>query len=313
MSRLGSVRRQAEAVVARRTIESQLVWVLGSPRSGSTWLLQLLGGHEAIVPVNEPLIGWYLGPFLSDLPGWHGEALDSRNFTLRKAQERQPDQFFAEEFRSSWLPGLARMMRARFLAHAVRYPARAPLLRSVVAIKEPNGSQSADIIMAALPKSRLLFLLRDGRDVVDSELAANEKGSWVSQEFPGGGGIGADERRAFVVQSAQKWLWRTQVVQQAFDAHPGPKHVVRYEHMLADPQAHLVSIFRWLGIDAEPAMTRKLIDRHAFDELPAEARGPQKFFRAASPGLWRENLDSEEQAAINAVIGPKLRELGYPE
>src|SRR3712207_8163602 len=41
--------------ISARRIEPKIVWVLGSPRSGSTWLLRLLGDHGAVVPVNEPL------------------------------------------------------------------------------------------------------------------------------------------------------------------------------------------------------------------------------------------------------------------
>jgi len=44
---------------------------------------------------------------------------------------------------------------------------------------------------------------------------------------------------------------------------------------------------------------------------PAEHRGPDKIFRAAQPGLWRENLSADEQEVVEGVMGPKLRELGY--
>ena len=207
--------------------ESSLTWVFGSPRSGSTWLLLMLSRHPAVVPINEPLIGWYLGPFLCDLPGFDASALSLSNFTLRRVQRNKPDQFFAHEFSDVWKPDLARMMRRRFHAHALNSNSPVPPSERRVVIKEPNGSQSADMIMSILPRARLLFLLRDGRDVVDSELAANKEGSWVSKGFPGVSGISASERQAFVVQSAQKWLWRTEVVQQAYRDHPGPKLLIR--------------------------------------------------------------------------------------
>src|SRR4051794_27467777 len=91
-------RTRAREFRAGHDLEERLVWVLGSPRSGSTWLLQLLGEHEAVVPVNEPLIGWFLGPFLSDLPGWDTSTLDTANFTLRRVQRDKRDQFFATQF-----------------------------------------------------------------------------------------------------------------------------------------------------------------------------------------------------------------------
>jgi hypothetical protein len=64
--------------------------------------------------------------------------------------------------------------------------------------------------------------------------------------------------------------------------------------------------------DVSDDAVRKLVQERAFDAIPAELRGPDKFFRAAQPGLWRENLSADEQAAVERVIGPKLRELGYP-
>jgi len=45
--------------------------------------------------------------------------------------------------------------------------------------------------------------------------------------------------------------------------------------------------------------------------VPPAARGAREFFRAAQPGLWRESLSSEQQAAVEEVIGSKLRKLGY--
>jgi hypothetical protein len=297
---------------ADRTIEERLIWVFGSPRSGSTWLLRILGDHDGVVPVNEPMLGWYLGPFLSDLPGFGTAELDSYNFTLRQVQDEKRSQFFAGEFEDVWRPALGRMICERFAAHTLRYPPKggAPE-RALVLIKEPNGSQSADIIMSALPRARFLFLLRDGRDVVDSDLAAHQAGAWVTKEFPGAQGISEDDRHAFVVQSARKWLWRTEVTQRAYDAHPGPKLVMRYEEILADTTGQMRLLLDWLGLETADAWLDAAIDRHSFERVPEEKRGASEFFRAASPGLWQQNLTPDEAAAMEQVIGPKLKELGY--
>src|SRR5689334_14464240 len=119
--RVGAWRRAARDERILRGIEPQLVWVFGSPRSGSTWLLLLLTEHPTVVPVNEPLIGLYLGPFLSDLPGWRTQTLDAQNFTHRRLQAGKHEQFFATEFADIWLPSLRDMLLRRFAAHAIRY------------------------------------------------------------------------------------------------------------------------------------------------------------------------------------------------
>lgn len=285
--------------------------MLGSPRSGSTWLFALLAEFDAVVPVNEPLIGWFLGPFMSDLPGFTADGVGTDEFTLRRVQARNPAQFFNDEFADVWLPHLGEMMRARFLAHAQRYPARVPLTSTLVVVKEPNGSQSADVLMAALPRSRFLFLLRDGRDVVASELAANGRDGWVGREFPGFRGITADERLDFVVQSAKKWLWRTEVVQGAYECHTGPKLLARYEDLLDRPEHHLRLIVEWLGLDVARDRLAAAVEKHAFERIPVAARGSNEFFRSASPGSWRRDLRPLEQDAVQAVLGDKLCELGY--
>jgi len=86
--------------------------------------------------------------------------------------------------------------------------------------------------------------------------------------------------------------------------------MVRYEDLRANPEQVLAPLAEWLGIGLEPVL--EALQRTTFESLPAEQRGTGRFARAATPGLWRKNLTREEQAEIEAVIGLKLRELGYP-
>jgi hypothetical protein len=307
------LRQRARARRARRGFESRLVWILGSPRSGSSWLLQLLASHPAVVQVNEPLIGGYLGPIISESTNVNPDELELSNFTLLRAERDKPESFFSTQFEDAWSPALGELIVERLLAHTLRYPSEVSPSRTIVAIKEPNGSQSADVLMSALPESRLLFLLRDGRDVVDSELAASMKGGWLSVSIPGVSGISEDERVDFVRRSAYKWLWRTEVVEEAFRTHAGPKHLMRYEELLADPAGQMRTAFDWLDLRVDDSELSRWIESRSFENVPAEARGPQGFFRAARPGMWRESLTAEEQAVVEAIIGPKVRELGYDD
>lgn len=273
--------------------------------------MRQLAGHPAVIPVNEPLIGQHLGPFFADEPGIRARDLDSSNFTPSRYLSGAGQYFFAAEFRDAWAPQLGSMIRARFHAHASARGGSVPASERFIVLKEPHGSQAADVIMESLPSSRLLFLLRDGRDVVDSELAAAAKDSWLGEVFPVVAGIDPSERLAFVEQAAYKWLWRTEVVEQAYAAHQGPKILLRYEDMLAAPAINLRRVFDWLGLQISESELEALVADQSFERLPAEHRGPGKIFRAATPGLWRENLSDEEQAVVDRVIGSKLRDLGY--
>jgi len=294
---------------SREAFESRVVWMFGSPRSGSTWLLGMLAQHPLVVPMNEPTLGYHLSPFLSNEPGYRADDLDFENFTIRKVMAGQSSKFFADDFRDVWIPGLRRLINDRLRAHVERNPAEKPVDDSIVVVKEPNGSQAADLIMEAQPDAALLFLLRDGRDVVDSELAAFLEGGWLERHFAHMQGVSEDERLDFVIGSAHGWLWRTQAVETAFAAHQGRKLRIRYEDMLGAPEEHLAQVFDWIGLSIGAEEITATAERLAFERQGK--KGPNEFNRSATPGAWRENLRSDEKDALERILGPKLRELGY--
>jgi hypothetical protein len=306
--------RRARVAVSARSrprrrggeFEARLVWLVGSPRSGSTWLLKLLAEHPRTVTINEPLIGEHLGAFLSDQPGISPDALDLSTFTTIRLRSDASAYFFSERYRGVWEPLLAELIRER-----IRAQVSGDRGKPLVVIKEPHGSQAADIILRALPRSRLLFLLRDGRDVIDSEAAAFAQGSWLGEAFGVVGGIGRRDRLEFVEGSAYKWLWRTQVVEEAFARHPGAKYQLRYEELRAQPEKELRGILEWLGLPSQGRDIESWVARHRFEEIPEAERGPDKFFRSATPGGWRQGLSADEQERVHGIIGAKLRELGY--
>jgi hypothetical protein len=290
-------------------IESRLIWMFGSPRSGSTWLRRMLEQHPLIVGMNEPLIGVHLSPFLSDEPGYRAEDLGLRTFTFRRVLEGDRDKFFAAKYADVWLPGLRRMLNDRLLAHLEREAGEAAAGEALLLIKEPNGSQSADVIMRAQPTARLLFLLRDGRDVVDSELASFLVGGWQESSFDHMRGVQEPERLDFVIRSAYHWLWRTEVVEAAFAEHQGPKHMVRYEDLLREPEQHLRELFEWLELPLDTLDVAKVVDEFDFERLPY--RGYDQQNRFGRPGVWRENLRPGEAEAVQEILLAKVRELGY--
>jgi LPS sulfotransferase NodH len=264
--------------------------------------MALLAGGD-VATLHEPLIGAHLGLLSST-----AFAVQPRKALARpRAQEIRTDDeyFFSERYRSAWQPALRRLMLQRF---ATEVPAKARMC----VVHEPNGSEGADLIMSALPNSYLIFLLRDGRDVVDSALDARQKGSWADTAF---GGVGEDvqgaRRLELVEQEAYRWVTRTNVVARAFEQHDASRRVrVRYEELLADTFAQLQHIYAVLPL-SRPADLEDRIAKLSFDAVPAEQRGSGRFHRAASPGLWRTNFSAEEQWAMQDIMGSTLEATGY--
>jgi hypothetical protein len=257
----------------------------------------MLAAPDDVVKIDEPGIGAHLGVPTESIIGLRPTS--GETFRLNDVRAEARDYFFARQWENAWRAPLRELLLARLGAQLGN--ARFAIL------KEPNGSLGADAIMSVLPESRLIFLLRDGRDVVDSELDAAEPDSWATRKYDS---LERTERGDYLRGRAHAWVQRTEVVQRAFAAHdPELRYLVRYEALRADPESVVSELARWL--DLPVAVLTEAARATAFERLPENLRGQGQFARAASPGLWRENLLPDEQAALEQIMGPKLRELDY--
>jgi len=296
----------------RRALESRLVWILGSPRSGSSWLHSLLAAADGTVAIDEPTVGLHLGVLTMDYAGVQPARVPESRVRVNELRADLDSYFFSNRYAPVWRPLLRRLLLGRLDAEVRDLAARERVRDPLVLIKEPTGSQGADIILSATPRSRMIFLLRDGRDVLDSELDSFSRGGWIADQIPDFA-LSPDDRREFLNARAHAWLYRTRVVQHAFADHPPElRFLVRYEDLLDDTEGIVGELSGWLGLGRSVEEVAGVVDALAFERINADDRGRGQFARAAKPGLWRRNLSPAEQDLIAGIIGPKLEELGYP-
>ena len=148
--------------------------------------------------------------------------------------------------------------------------------------------------------------------MIDSLVDAMSGGGWLDQ--PHMRKVDNPKKRlGFVRMEARQWLERTKIVERAFDFHPPElRWKLRYEDLRADTLETLRPLVDWLGMERSEAELRAgAVSENAFEAIPADRKGPGTQRRAASPGLWRQNLSAEEGRAMEEIIGAKLVELGY--
>jgi Sulfotransferase family len=290
--------------------EDRLIWIFGSSRSGSTWLLRMLADLPGVVAVDDPHLGHHLGVWRPIPLAWAASSEPPALKTLLDVKREHPGYFFSERHRHAWWEPLRGLVRARFESEAADKMAQESPASTIV-VKEP-GSQVAGLLAALFPSSKVIFLLRDGRDVVDSWLAAYRQGSWAIKEgaFP----VAPGGRLALVRWLSAVWVYRTEEVRRAIAGHDRDRRVlVRYEELRAGTAAALSRICSALGLDVDPRLVTEIADRHCFERVPPERRGAEHVARSATPGSWRENLSADEQLAMHSIMQPMLAELGYIE
>ena len=271
-----------------------IVWIFGNAKTGSTWLSWMMEELKGYAVWREPYVGELFGrPYYN----WVGERhFESKHFILGGPSKK------------SWLNSV----RSFVLSEAsARFPEVAP--GGYLVIKEPNGSVGAPLLMEALPESRMIFLIRDPRDVVASHLDAARKGSYLYERRKGGKRTAVFEMQAddLVESMAARYLQNVGNVREAYEAHEGPKVFVRYEDLRSHTLKTMKRICSTLGIPVDGEELARAVEKHSWESVPEEDKGGGKFYRKATPGGWREDLTPEQAQTVERITAPLLEEF-YP-
>jgi len=245
-------------------LDERLVFVVGSPRSGTTFLGRSIGSLPGFVDLGE------VAPHKASVPE---------------------------------LVALSTEVAARRIHRTLAVARRLGLVGGLRGVEQtPETVFVAEAAALAFPSARFVHIVRDGRDVACSLL---DRG-WLSQGGGGGDDAGlpygaeprfwvepdrVEEFRTTSDARRAAWAWRA-YVQAARSLHERA-HEIRYERMVADPDAVAAELAVFLDAPASE-LARAL--RGAHDE---------------SVGRFRRDLTPEQLADVESEAGKLLVELSY--
>jgi len=210
-------------------LDDRLVFVIGSPRSGTTFLAEAIGSLPGFVDLGE------LAPVKAAVPD---------------------------------LAALPPVEAARRLRRILVVARRVGLVGSVRAVEQtPELAHLATVLPLAFPDSTIVHIVRDGRDVACSLLEKpwlkQEQPSSDDAGLPYGSyarfWVEPDRRAEFEVASDARraaWVWRSYVTAARAAANAVE---VRYEELAADPEAVAAAIGQRLG--APPGLLTAALGR----------------------------------------------------
>src|SRR5487761_78015 len=201
-----------------------IVFLVGCARSGTTWLQRLLASHPKIHTGQESfLFSSYIGP---QLRNWHKEL---RTLSSGRGGAGMRAYLREDEFLSILREEMFRLMGPMVGGLPDGY---------LFLEKTPNHALWIPEIVELLPKARFINMLRDGRDVVASLLAASRTwATWAPNNAYG---------------ASRRWVRNVEAAQMAAKGmSPGQFYEVRYEQLLESPQLVLQNVCRFLRLDWE--------------------------------------------------------------
>jgi tetratricopeptide (TPR) repeat protein len=245
-------------------------FLVGFPRSGTTLLEQALAGHPRVSTLEEA----------PTLAAAHAEFMSSPQGLARLARLSTDE---AEPWRERYWAEVA--------AHGVEAPG------GLFLDKAPAGTVDLPLVAKLFPQARVLFAIRDPRDVVLSCLRNNFQLNAVTYAF-------TDLREAaacYATGMALAEIYRAVLPPNWLD--------VSHEALVADFEPGLAAICAFLGLEADPAMADVGATARARSVRTPSARQVRAGLNLKGVGRWRPY--ERELAPALPTLAPWIRRFGY--
>jgi len=269
------------------------VFVVGCPRSGTTLLYNMLlssGGFA--VYLAESNVFNLLVPRFGDL-------------SVRSNREKMMDAWLESKlFRASFLD--AETIRRQILSGCNNGGGFLRIVMGEIARAQgverwadnsPEELLFVQTIKKCLPDALFIHMIRDGRDVSLS-LDARPY-AWIRPFFW--------DRKDKLAVTGIFWEWMVQRGRQLGRGLGGDYMEVRFEDLQADAPRTLAKIGRFIQHDLDY--------EHILRVGIGSVREPNTSFKGdqGSPvGRWKKKTTPEKLALFEALVGPTLKEFGYP-
>ncbi|GAB4493694.1 MAG: sulfotransferase [Anaerolineales bacterium] len=205
--------------------------------------------------------------------------------------------------------------------------------KRIVGDKSPSSTMHGQVVRnmhAVYPDAKLIYIVRDGRDVLISERFRNfvEDSKFLTSEdrriledLKRDQSPFTDGRRSiftdtFIREIGQRWADDlTEIDNEAKRLYPGSYFSLRYEDLLAHPFAEMTKLWAFLGVQVDPALeieVKNEMNQNLDEEWQARRAGDiASFLPKGKAGNWRNMFTSHNRQVFKEVAGQVLVKWGY--
>lgn len=284
-------------------LDGQVFFIVGAPKSGTTWLQRCLNGHDEISCVGEAHFMDELLPELMKAARAYNQKIQSRN-RFRSAgaggsKEGAFQPLGQAEFRSLLSFAMALLLDKNAPETPVKWYGE----------KTPENIEHMEQLARSFPACRFVHIVRDGRDGAISawfqNLRMSEKQAMAK--------FGSLANYAEIY--GRNWARRIAKAQDQGAKIPDRYYELKFEDLHQDFDRTMGGLLQFFGVDTGPEALAKCREAGAFDRSSGgRQRGEEdrsSFYRKGEIGDWRNHFDESCQESFGRAAGPLLKRLGY--
>jgi hypothetical protein len=270
-----------------RLARCQLFFIGGAPRSGTTWLQQILDCHPDVCCRGEALFWKHLAEPMQSMMAQRRQAIEAKNTGIFRHTGGFP---LPAPDDTEFMIGTATLLALRQQTAGKAYAA--------VGEKTPENVFFFPRLKHLFPDAKFVGIARDPRDVLTS--------AWhfFHKPVPGEDDIGT--KTAFIRSALGPLREGARAMMALAERHPADCKIVTYEALRRTPELITAELFRFLCVSDQDSIVNDCLTRTSFAAqtggrpIGVEQRG--SFFRKGVVGDWTATLTP----AMSEIVAQEL-------
>ena len=293
-------------------VKPEIHFIISAPRSGSTWLTTALNGHPDVFGTEQRLFGKFCEIWKNN------DGSSAPRITFDKYAESFAMHYFyqfmnrnystfVEDFKKSFI---------NFLCHFACGRTGKNIIVDKITPYPGTAKYVVEEIRRLFPDSKIIHLVRDGRDVLTSgtfdwllkDAEGTERHDFYFNPIPG-----MRLERFFDAGVIKKWAanW-CETIDVFVDEQPDAR--VSYEQMKEDMPVALARIFEVLGVDSSDEIAQQCTDATTFEQMSGRPPGKEDPTAKARKGIvgdWKNYFTLADGELFDALAGEQMLTMGY--
>lgn len=279
------------------------IFIVACPRSGTTILASILNSHSLIATATET----HFFNYITKQKKYNWKNFDQKQFAMILEESRIVDFFTLSKISKEEL--MAKFDITKF-SHDINENKKTVFNFLITALAEKKQKQlfcektpqhllNLDEILELYPNAKIIHIVRDGRDVVNSLL----KMPWRPD-----GLLNNSRFWKFYIRLGKKY-------EKKLEKHKFK--TIRFEDLLGNPEATIKGVCDFLEIHYEETMlVRSGQNRKDFENIFSDWESSWKHksveeIDSTRVGAWKKELSAEDQLILNWHQRKLLLDLGY--